>query len=214
MPQPFTDQEILSQIQAVLMEPADGGATFPSGLWTKAEVLANLNERQDRFLKATNTWVGVANLTGVIGVRIYALPQDWLGTIAATWQGADGRITPLQRSDSFEADRGMPSWGTDLGTPLLYMSEDTELLTIQIAPAPDAAGTLQVIYVPQGAPLDGTGEPFTLTDEYAQQVGKYGTLADCFGKDGRGKNPDKAAYAESRYQLAVEMAGIVLNGWT
>ena len=82
----MTDQELLSQIQSALFEPDDAGLTFPSGLWTRDEVLAAMNERQNRFLKSTLTWVGIANLTATIGVRVYQLPQDWLTTVAITLQ--------------------------------------------------------------------------------------------------------------------------------
>lgn len=207
------DTEILSEIQIQLFEPDDAGATFPSGLWQRDEILANLNERQDRFLKATLTWVGLANLTAVIGQRVYQLPQDWLTTVGLVWYGVDGTIKPLMRSDAFEQDHGNPLWAINQGVPTYYMDEDTALLSVQVAPAPSGNGYFELIYVPQGDVLDGTGQPMQVTNEYAHAVGKYGTLADAFGKDGRGKNPEKAAYCELRYQIAIQQAAIVMHGW-
>ena len=210
----MTDTEILNQLQDALMEPRNDGATWPSGLWTVSEVLANLNERQNRFLKSTQLQVGLADLTVTAGVGRYALPDDWLTTVDVYWRTSTGTLTALDRADSFEADHGLPTWGFTRGTPILYMDEDSPLLQIQIAPIPDVDGRLLLLYIPQAAPLDGSQELFTVPNEYVHAVGKYGTLADLFGKDGRGANPEKAAYCEGRYRLAEEMARILLNGWT
>ena len=209
----MTDQELLEAIQYSLMEPPDLGATYPSGLWTAAEMLDYANERQNRFLKASQLQVGSANITAVIGVHRYALPDDWLTTVALTWQGADGTVNTMDRSDSFETDHGLPDWGITRGTPQVYMDEDSPLLTIQVAPAPIANGVFSLLYIPQGAHLDGTGEQITLDPEYTLPVLKYGILADALNKDGRGKTPAKAAYCELRYQLGIEMSQILLRGW-
>lgn len=211
----MTDVEILNALQDALMEPRDDGATWPSGLWTAAEVLAALNERQNRFLKTTLLQVGLAELTGLAGVATYALPDDWLTTVGVFWRGTtDTQWTPLERADSFEMDHGVPTWTTTRAVPLVYMDEDSPLLQIRIGPLPDTDGRLLLFYIPQGADLDGSGEVFTLPNEYVHAAGKYGTLADLLGKDGRGANPEKAAYCEGRYRLAQQMATIVLNGWT
>lgn len=209
----MTDQEILTQLQYSLMEPPDNGATWPSGLWTQAEVLAALNERQNRFLKRTGIEVGQANIAVSIGTFRYALPQDWLATLGVVWLGPDGTQVSLSRSDAFEADHGLADWPTTYGTPLLWMDADAPLLELQIAPLPNVAGNLLLLYIPQGAALDATGELFTIPNEYVHAVGKYGALADLFGKDGRGQNPEKAQYAELRYSMAEQMSQILLRGW-
>lgn len=208
------DTDVLAQVQSVLLEPPDGGLTYPSGLWSAAEILAYLNERQDRFLKRTLYWSGLADLPATAGVGIYALPQDWLTTISATWIGSDGRVVPLVRADRYMLDQGTPRWATQQGRPQYYLSEDTPLLTIQIAPTPDRDGTLHLCYVPQGPTLIADGSPLTVTNEYAHAVGKYGVLADAFAKDGRGRSPERAAYCQQRYDLAIAMAEITLRGWT
>lgn len=206
------DYELFSSIQYVLMEPPDGGISMPSGLWTPEELRDRANERQNRFLKRTQILVGVAEIPATAGVFRYALPGDWLTTMSVVWRGSDAIVRELVRSDSFEADHGMQDWTVERDTPQLYMDEDSPLLTIQIAPAPLVDGTLEILYIPQGALLTGNGELLTVPDEYAHAI-KYGTLADLFGKDGRGKNPEKAAYCERRFALAQEVAAIMLAGW-
>lgn len=210
----ITDQQILSQVQNVLLEPDDQGATWPSGLWSQAEILAYFNERQNRFLKTSLFWAGLADITVTAGISIYALPQDWLTTIGLVWRGADGTVRPLVIADRYMLDQGDPTWTTIADTPKYYLSEDTPMLSVQIAPTPVIDGTLLLCYVPQGEELTGDGYPLTVTDEYAHAVGKYGILADAFAKDGRGKSPERAAYCQQRYDLALTMAEITLRGWT
>jgi len=207
------DTSILSAIQYVLMEPIDGGAAFPSGLWTADEVRDRLNERQDQFLKRTGLLVGIATRPLNAGQHWFVLPSDWLSTLSAVWEGTDGVIRELIRSDSFEADHGLTDWTHTRDTPMLYMDEDSPLLTMQIAPPPQVSGRVQLLYVPQGTTLTGAGELLTVPDEFSESVAKYGTLADLFGKDGRGKNPEKAAYCEQRFALAEQVADIILRGW-
>ncbi len=123
------------------MEPRDFGVTWPSGLWTDIEILAYLNERQNRFLKTTLSQVGIADLVVTAGVAIVALPEDWLTTVDVYWRGTDTRWVPLERSDSFEQDHGDPTWATTRGTPAFYMDEDSPLLQIRLAPLPLASRT-------------------------------------------------------------------------
>jgi hypothetical protein len=212
---PTNTSELLTAVQYVLLEPPDG-ATFPSGLWTQVEVLAAASERQNRFLKASLLLVGIVNLPAALpGEHRFALPQDWLTTVGVTWFGDDGKISSLIRSDSFEADHGLSSWVNQRGTPLLYMDEESPTLQVQIAPAPISPGYLELVYIPESADLDlpGPHNILTVPDIYALPVLKYGLLAELFGKDGRGKNPEKAAYCEMRYRLGIEVAGILKNGF-
>lgn len=208
------DTDILSEIQTVLMEPPDGGLTIPSGLWTSAELVNRLNERSNRFLKGTRILVGeAAPIPVTAGQSRFDLPQDWLTTLTVLWTGQDGTANELVRVDSFEADHGYSPWETTRATPAFYMDEDAPLLSIAIGPIPRVNGVLTVLYVPQGAPMGTRGDPIALPDIYAAGGLKYGTLADLFGKDGRGANPEKAQYCEMRYQLDMELAAIMLNGW-
>lgn len=209
-----TDQDLLSAVQYTLLEPPDGGVSFPSGLWTPAEMLDALSSRQNQFLKDSLMLVGVAFIPALAGQHRFTLPQDWLVTVAVTWFGSDGQVIPLSRSDAFEADHGLPTWVNQTGTPQLYMDQETPTLEVQLAPAPIIAGNLELVYVPEQPALNGLGDILAVPDTYALPVLKYATLAEAFSKDGRGRSPEKAAYCEMRVQLGVEMAQIMLKGWT
>lgn len=207
----FTDQQVLQQIQYTVIEPPDLGATWPSGLWTKDEVIRYLNQRQNRLLKDTHLEVGIADIPGVIGTSEYNMPFDWIATIRMVWTPTGGSAVELCNSDTWEADHGIPTWSNTNGTPKIFVDYLGATLRINIAPSPDVNGTFQIYFVPIAVDLDGTGELFTIPDEFVPYV-KYGALADMLEKVGRGQDP-RAEYCEKRYQMGIEIANMLLNGW-
>lgn len=209
-----TDQAVLQQAQFALLEPPDGGQNWPSGLWSRAEMLALANQRQNQLLGDTLLLVGIANLPVAIGDHLVDLPFDWLRTVDLTWRGDDGTIAELHRVDSFEADHGLPTWElTNRVSPLFYMDDDVPgSLQVRIGPAPTVAGKLEVLYVPIGTVLNGNGEILVVPDELAHAV-KYGLLAGALSKDGRGRDVARAQYCEQRVDLAKLATGLILSGW-
>lgn len=213
------DQTLLTGIQYAVIEPPDGGASWPSGLWSRDEVLSYLNQRQDRLLKQSLIYLKTStDLEEIIGSTsqfpIRLLPLDWLRTMSVVWTGVDGQIKELQRLDSFEADHGGTDyWRTAEATaPFGYLEYDTENLTIAVVPIPTVDGALTILYVPTGVPLTGNGVSLLVPDELETGV-KYGTLADMLWKDGRGKDALRAQYCEERYNMTVEAAQLILQGW-
>lgn len=207
------DQDLLSQLQDVLLEPRNGGQSWPSDLWSRAEVLNAINNRQTRLLFDTLLLVGLADISVTGGTHKYALPDDWIRTFGVVWVGDDGTVRELMKSNSFEADHLISTWeATDATYPLVYFEEETETATIQIAPAPSGNGTLTVLYVPIGTELNGNGELLNVPDDLAHVI-KYGGLADLLAKDGRGHDQGRADYCEQRYALAEEAVKIILAGW-
>ncbi len=220
----ITDQAILSEIQYSVLEldVPDGGATWPSGLWTQVEVLGYLNQRQMRFIKETDVFVAqdripvTAGTTRVNLVDQLSLPLDWIDTIELSWQytaGADQvTIWPVEHASQREVDLYTPLWLTSPARPQFYMDTETPLLVHTIAPPPDLDGLLYIEYLGLSAVLDGSGEIFTVPDEFVPAI-KWGALADMLSKVGRGQNLGKAQYCESRYQEGVTAALTILRGW-
>jgi len=206
----FTDQFIMTQIQNTMIEPDDGGQTWPSQLWTTAEVVSYLNQRQNRFLKNTHFQFGIANITTAIGTETYDLPDDWINTIRVLWLNADGTNKEITRSDLWEADNGIPTWSYVNGTPLIF-SDGGKPITLRLAPIPDAISTLIVHYVPIAALLTGNGELMTIPDEFVVPL-KYGAMADMLTKVSRVQDV-RAQYCEQRYMLGVEVAKLLLKGF-
>jgi hypothetical protein len=207
----ITDRAVMEEIQYTMIEPPDLGQTWPSGLWTTAEVVGYLNQRQYRFLKDTHLQIGTANIPAVAGTLRYTLPDDWIATARVVWIALDGSTKELARSDTWEMDHGIPTWPTVSGTPKVYTDGNVPGLTLQIAPVPDANGTLQIYYVPYSALLDASGELMTVPDECVPAI-KYGAMADMFGKVGRATDP-RSEYCQNRYKLGIDVANLLLRGW-
>lgn len=211
----MTDQSFMEHLQYVLAEEPDLGATWASGLWTREEILAYMNERQNKFLKRTGLQLGVADLPAPALQTRVALPQDWLLTADVVFVAADGQYTrALERGDAYEADQALGAWGENPGRPILYMDYDTPTLEVQLAPAPLVGGRLLLLYAGAGAPLTGDGELLQLPATFQLPVYKYSVLNSAFQKDGRGKNPEKARYCQLREDLGVQLAALLINGGT
>lgn len=208
-----TDQTILQQVQDVLIEPPNGGQSWPSGLWTRAEMVALANQRQDAFLYDTFLLVGIANVAVLAGAQEITLPADWLRSVTVVWRGVDGTVKELEQSDSFEADHLLPTWDLTPGTPAAYFEDDvTASGVMRIAPAPSVNGTIELLYVPSGTTLNGNGELLVVPDDFAQVV-KYGILASALAKDGRGRDVARAQYCQQRVDLVQMATDLIIRGW-
>lgn len=207
------DQDLLTAVQIALVEPPNGGLAWPSELWTVQEMYGYLDGAQQDFLKATHALVGLADIPGVIDTSRYALPDDWIATVLVAWRDtATNRVRELLPTDSHQADLGMPSWVGTSATPLAYSDADTPTRTIQIIPAPSAAGTLHLVYVPSATHPIGAGEPLQLPDEWCTPVLKYAVLADALAKVGRALDPQRAGYCAWRRALGEQVTQLLLSG--
>lgn len=213
---PTTDQQMASRMQNTLMEPANGGGSWTSGLWSPAEVFSLMSLRQDRVLFDTQCLIGIVNIPTVINQSIYACPPEWLRTFGVVFVSADNTIIrEIIRSNSFEADHMISLWEATPSAypyPLVYAEEETATATIQVIPAPTVAGSIDLLFVPSAPDFTGNQELLALPDDFAHVI-QYGALADMLGKDGRGKDPTRGSYAEQRFSLAEEAVKIILKGW-
>lgn len=88
----MTDQQLLTLLQYALVEPPDGGASWPSGLWTRDEVIAAFNTRTQQYLRDTQAIVTRVEIPVVAGTNPVSLPVDWIATLAAVWRTAGAII--------------------------------------------------------------------------------------------------------------------------
>jgi len=207
------DTEVLDELQQHLLEGVDSGVTVQSGLWTPAELLDALNDRQVRFLEDTLLLVSPATLLTTPNVLRHDYPSDWICSYDVAYRNADNEWNELAKADGYEADNSSAfEWPIELGPPLLYTDGELPTLQIQIMPASLDAGVIYILYTANPTELTGAGTAFTVPDEFVPAV-KWGALADLLGKVGRGADPERSQYCESRYQEGVAAAAITLSGW-
>jgi len=200
-------------IQYALVESPDGGASFPSGLWTRDEVIHAFNTRQRQLLRDTHLIVTRIEIAVGIAENPTALPVDWVATLFCDWRTAGGVRSPLTPCDAFEVDLIVPTWETVAGVPIVFLDGDEGTLTIRLAPIPAAAGTLELLYIALPTAANGNGVTLSIPDEFLDGV-RYGTLADLLGKVGRGADPARAAYCQERFELTEAIVSILLEGWS
>src|SRR3990167_3773276 len=216
------DQELLGQVQLGVMEANDSGATFPSGLWTAAEVLAFLNNRMQRFVKHTRVFVGRASLPIALDEARPSLSAndifDWMQTLRVMFVDAAGRYHLVSLTDHFLADRLEPGGAeASAAVPVACSDVDVPTLTLQLMPAPNAAGTLWLHYIPRPPTCDrtgsdGNGSVVSVPRECTVGL-KFGLWADMLGQPGRSFDPARAQYAEQRFSEVEEITRRLITGF-
>jgi len=213
----MTDRELLSALQYVLIEPPDGGDTFPSLIWTRGEVLDAVNAAVRALVRDTHLVVTRVELPVAAAATRISLPANWLATAHVVWRDAATSLrTPLGPVDAFEGDLALPGWEATPGLPLGYADLDGPTLTLRLVPTPDAAGTLELLYIavpPLVAPaVAGAATALPLAPEFDAAL-KYSALGTLLRKVGRLLDDERAHYAERRYELTQTAAAILLGGW-
>jgi hypothetical protein len=209
------DRDLLTELQYVLIEPPDGGDTWPSLIWTRDEVLDAVNAALRALFRGVHLRIGGAHLPVAAGARSVPLPTNWLATAIVVWRDTATRTrTPLGPVDSFEADLAVPGWEPAPGLPLGYADLDTEQRTLRLVPTPAADGLLELLYVLAPYPVTGTapGAELPVADEFVDGI-KYAALGTLLRKVGRLIDPERAAYCERRAELTETAAAILLGGF-
>lgn len=208
----MTDQDLLTELQNAMVETANGGASWPSGLWTVDELSGYLNQRQQRLLYATGCVLTRTTLATSPSVNRQPLPTDWIQTRRAVFLDAAGVYHPLLRSENWGLDYGLPSWQSTLApVPLVFNEDMTPSLEIQVAPATSDAGVLQILYVALGALLSNTGVVFAVPADLVPVV-KWGVIADLLGKLNRAQDVQRTQYAEQRFAMGIAAVNLLLWG--
>lgn len=201
--------ELLSEIQAHLLEDVNGGAFFSSGLWTVQEVLAYLNNRISRFLMETGVIQIRTTQAAPAADSFYNLPENLIDLRRVAWT-AGSTTAVLPRSDAFEADMAYDSWDTVGGTPMVHMLVPEQSLEIRVAPKAAADGTLDLIYVADAPAVINDCSILPFPDEWAPYV-KWGVISDMLSKEGEANDPIRARYAETRYNEGVALARLYMG---
>lgn len=209
----MTDQELLTELQYTMIETPNSGSAWGSALWTVAEVIDYLNERQRRFLLLTGLVRTRETINAIPNTHRHELPAGCIVLHRVVWRTGAGARTALKRADGYAADQALRTWPYETDQlPMVYMEADPAPKQIQVAPASYDQGIMDLCFTAVAAALSNTGVVLTVPDDWAPVV-KYGALADMLSKPGRTQDPARAQYCETRYQAGIESARMAMAGW-
>jgi len=210
-----TDQALFDEVQAHLLETQNLGVSWSSGHWTASEVIAYANTRQQEFLRMTGIILTRTTINTIPQVNRHSLPTGHITTHRVVMLSAAGVYTEIPRGDSYEADHAESTWPSTPasdGIPHLYTDGEVPTQQLQVMPASSIIGVLQILYVALPAILTGLGVALGVPDEFVPAI-KWGIISDMLGKVGRAQDPARSLWAEAQYQLGVEAAKVMLQGW-
>ncbi len=201
--------QLLSEIQEHLLEDVNGGMFFSSGLWTVDEVLAYLNGRISRFLMETGILQVRTTQVAPAADTFYDLPGDLIDLRRVAWTSGS-TTTPLPRTDSFTSDIWDESWESVGGTPQAHILVPERSLEIRVTPKAALDGTLDLVYVKNLPPVTNDCSIMPIPDEWVPFV-KWGVLSDMLSKEGEANDPQRASYAEHRWDEGVALARLYMG---
>jgi len=193
------DRELISDMQYHLLEPATPTAWSGTEQFTLTDLTSALQRRRDQFLAETGCHLTRATQAGAAGT--ITLPE----VRRVAWVTAASVYTPLTKSDEWELQTYDVDWET-ADTPYAYSIAASAPVTLELAPPPSVAGTIEVLSVRSGATLDPTTPVLMgIPDDYCWVV-KWGAMADLLSKDGPAYDPERASFCAKRYEQGVEYA--------
>lgn len=208
----MVDQDLLTELQYALLEPPDGGQSWPSEVWSRDEVMTQLNHGCDHVSRETQAVLSEIEQFVIAGALSVSVPGDWLMTASLAWRTFPQDVrSPLIPLDAFEADAARPGWEVNRATPIGYCDLDTNTLELRLVPTPDITGVLEHVYVPAPPTITGNGMDLPFPDELLTAV-KYMALHLLLRSLTRLQDVERAAYCEQRTQIQVEAITILLSG--
>lgn len=208
------DRDLIQMLQYHLLESAASQVAWAgTDMFTLDDLRYAIQRRRDQFLADTGCVV-------TRSTQAVASPPSGRQTLAdtiidvrrAAWVGASpfDYYTTLWREDERLLTAAGASWNTDSGTPEAFSIMAPPPLQLQIAPPPQASGTLELLTVDTGSALDPATSATVLgiPDDLTPGV-KWGALCDLLGKDGPARDLPRAAYCQQRYEEYVALARLL-----
>lgn len=171
MPTDTTFTTLKEDVQRYL----ERGATLAADPIVFAQIprLINLAERRIASEMKLQGFIEVATLTLAVGQSVYDKPTGWRRTVSMNIGVAGARTPVLPRS--YEYVRAV--WPDESATARPELYADYDVNHWVVAPTPDVAYPLEVVYYRQLPLLDDTNQTNWLTD-IAPQMLLYATLLE------------------------------------
>lgn len=204
----LTVQQITKSIIYALMENAgeevDGSTWVGTESFSLDDIQQAVVRRVNRFLEDTGQIVTQSQVVVSPGSGIVDIPTEWIDVRRAGWITPESGHSVLWRTSEYVADSQFNDWNVSPGKPETYSVAVVPQIRLQLLPAPDDLGTLDLLMVNA---LTVTGA-LNIFNDFGWVI-KWGAIADLLGQDGEARDAERAQYAEQRYQEGVQLAKIM-----
>lgn len=215
---PYTVRELdlIPTLEYHLIEPATPTVWTGTEMFTLQDLVEAIQRRRDQFLIDTGCTLQQYTLPITASpVARFQLSPAVIDVRRISFQNFDSRYFQMVREDEFALASWLPLWDRAARLqPKAWSISVTPPFQLQLAPAPQTIGILQMLVVATGPALDpAIGVVLGIPDDLTWIV-KWGALADLLGKDSPARDPVRANYCEQRYTAGVEIARLyatVLN---
>lgn len=207
-----TDTQLVTELQYLLLEPV-GIPWTGSNQFTLGQLTGAVQKRRDQFLSDSGMVVSLLPLPFIPSPNAgrIQLAGNILAVRRAAWVTPAGFYTPLYRTDEFGATN-FSGLTTTPGLPFSYSVSTSPPASLNIYPPPLTSGGVSLCAIQAGPSLNpATGVLLGVPDDFAEYI-KFGALADLLNADGQCRDPQRAAYAETRYQEGVTVAQLFPGG--
>lgn len=207
-PRTFTLDQIITEIQYHLLEPATGyTGTYLSDQFNIDTIRSSVIRARNQFILDSQLPISITSspITPSPSGRS-ALPQTISLIHRAGWQSGPTNIfTPLRREDTFSAQSSLPTYPTNPDLPIAYSLSTTRPIEIELIPPPSYSGLLHLLATTT-SPIHLAGSSsLLLPDEFAQAT-KYLALHWLLGSDSEAYDPLRSKYCLERYTQWVDAA--------
>lgn len=215
----ITDLEVVNMTLAALLEPPLTATWVGTGQFAFQQVVAALQNRINRWMGDTGANV-TRNIQHVAGIdtggpsisRIF-VPEGVLDIRRAAWFSVtSNKYTTLWRDDEYAMQAFKnPGYSQPADPPLVWGKFTIPPVGLEVYPPPANPGDLETLVVEAG-PQIGTSPALIVNSPTVLRIPQdfawgmvFGALADLLAADGPMRDPDRATYAESRYQESTEL---------
>ena len=209
-----TDEQVINWTLAQLLEPPLAAGWTGTGQFQWSQIVSSLQNRINRWLTDTGANVArnIQNVgTGPSASRLF-LPEGVLDVRRAAWLNLAGRYSTLWRDDEFAMQAFKNSGALrPADPPAVWGRFVVPPVGMEVYPPPLNPGQVETLVVASG-PQIGTLPATIVASPTVLDIPEdfvwgmiFGALSDLLSADGPMRDPDRAAYAESRYQESAEL---------
>ena len=209
-----TDSQVVNMALATLLEPPLTAGWTGTGQFQFVQIVNALQNRINRWM--TDTGANVTRLIqftggGASASRIF-LPEGVLDVRRAAWLNTANVYSTLWRDDEFAMQAFLnPGSLTPRDPPIVWGKFTVPPVGLEVYPPPLNPGQLETLVVENGPQIGLTPAAIVasptllkIPEDFVWGM-IFGALSDLFAADGPMRDPDRALYAESRYQESAEL---------